>query len=245
MLALGPATLAATPRYPDLRTLPASDLGLDVEEIDGAEHHVLRFTSTIWNAGQGPLELRGDSSSGSTQAYQQIRVDDGTAFEIPVGRFVFHPSHNHWHFERFADHELWRASDYKKWLKSGRTRGAPAWRGSKTTSQGESVCIRDSERIESLPGSPSRAFYNSCQRDWQGISIGWGDTYDYTLPDQWIDLGQDRLRQGKYVLRSIADPANLIHESGDKADSAREAQQVNEAVTRFRLRKGKITILDP
>ena len=31
----------------------------------------------------------------------------------------------------------------------------------------------------------------------QGLSAGWGDTYDYYRFEQWIDLGQGTLANGR------------------------------------------------
>ena len=62
----------------------------------------------------------------------------------------------------------------------------------------------------------------------QGLSPGWGDTYDYYRAEQWIDLGPmdspgSELDPGRYVLRSVTDPKNVIYESANKADTSRES----------------------
>ena len=235
-------TRSASPLYPDLRTLPPSNLLPDT--VIGAEAavHVLRFTTTVWNAGQGPLELRGVSSADQTLVYQRIYDDGGSFAEHPVGAFTYHPGHNHWHFENFADYELWTRADYDRWLAGGRAEGQPGWRGSKTTGQGESFCVRDSRAVQSLPGSPPARSYSSCGREIQGISVGWGDTYRYNLVDQWIELGDAPLANGDYVLRVIADPRDLLYESGDKADPERESFEAKEAVTVFSVRNGRIQV---
>jgi 3-mercaptopyruvate sulfurtransferase SseA len=44
----------------------------------------------------------------------------GGVTESPVGTFVFHPAHDHWHFEHFAAYELWTRDAYDAWLASGR-----------------------------------------------------------------------------------------------------------------------------
>jgi hypothetical protein len=225
---------AAVGRYPDLRTLPPTNLRLDSAVIGGSQHRVLRFSNTVWNAGPGRLELRGDSSSGRTVAYQ--RLYDGTSLvgEWPVGSFTYHPTHYHWHFEDFAQYELWTRTDYEHWLATGRTGSQARWRGGKVT-----FCIADTHQARTLPGSPSSPTYGAqCGQGLQGLSIGWGDTYPYSLPDQWIDLGSTGLTPGQYVLRSVADPLNLIHESPNKADLAVEGGADNEGVTAFSVTAG-------
>jgi Lysyl oxidase len=220
------------PRYPDLRTLPPSDPLLDWwNSDDGTAHHVLRFSATIWNAGSGPLELRGEASGGRTFAYQRMYDASGGVTERLVGAFVYHEGHHHWHFEHFADYELWQERDYNAWLANGRHGREPRWRGSKTTGQGESYCVRDSNLVQRLPDSPPSEIYSTCDREIQGISVGWGDTYDFFLDDQWIDVGETSLPDGRYVLRVIADPRNLLRESDDGEDADKESAEANAAVT--------------
>src|SRR3990170_8112899 len=101
-----PETTQATSheRYPDLRTLVPKDLRFDTETIDGSLHHVLRLSNTVWNAGEGRLELRGESPPGvtKTRVYQRIYAAAGSlAFEEQVGEFDYHPEHGHWHFGDF------------------------------------------------------------------------------------------------------------------------------------------------
>lgn len=224
--------------YPDLKTLPPTDLRFDTAIINGSTHRVLRFSNTAWNAGEGRLHLQAktvDTTSGKKTRVDQ-RIYYGTAPTDPyttqfAGKFVYHASHDHFHFGNFADYELWTKADYD----SGQ--GQAQWRGKKTT-----FCIMDTAMVQSLPGSPSSAYYSTCGKIRQGLSIGWGDTYTYDLPDQWIDLGTTRLPDGEYVLRSVADPKNRIYESADKSDANRESPEDNAAITRFKVQGGTITI---
>ena len=73
------AAQAPSGLYPDLRALPPNSLLFDARISDARTRYALRFTTTIWNAGQGPLELRGESSGDRTWAYQRI-YDDGGGF---------------------------------------------------------------------------------------------------------------------------------------------------------------------
>jgi hypothetical protein len=239
LLMSGPAdSRVDTFTYPDLRSLPPTHFLLDTAEIGGSAHHVLRFSAIIGNVGPGPLELRGASAAGRTVVSQRVPDDAGRVTELPVGEFVFHLAHNHWHFEHFADYELWTRARYEVWLASGRSVGQPNWRGSKTTGQAESFCVRDSLQIEALAESPGGPVYEDCNRALQGLSVGWADAYPFSLPEQWIDLGDTPLPDGEYVLRVVADPLNLIYESSDRSDPAREGSEANEAVTLFLVRNG-------
>src|SRR5919197_4544678 len=79
--------------YPDLRSLPPYDLRLGSETVDGSTHGVLRFSAAIWNAGQGPLELRGEAAGERTRVYQRIYADGAVAAEQPVGDFSYDEDH--------------------------------------------------------------------------------------------------------------------------------------------------------
>ena len=211
-------------------------MGYDKAVINGSTHEVLRFSNTVWNAGEGPLELRGETVSAQrTKVYQRI-YDETSAFsEQVVGEFIFHPAHNHWHFENFAEYELWTKAEYDTWIASNRVRGQAQKRGSKTI-----FCMMDTAKVQNLPGSPSTKAYSSCGQILQGISVGWGDTYGYNLPEQWIDLGTSKLTDGTYVLRSVVDHKNTLIESSSNTD-IRESHEDNEAITVFQVRKNKIS----
>jgi hypothetical protein len=215
--------------YPDLRPLPSPFVLVDFVTINGETHYVLRFDATIWNAGQGPLELHGDSTP-EHAAFQRIyNATGGSIDRSVVGGFVFFEPHQHWHFENFAEYQLWPKDDFDRWLATGRQQGQPQWQGSKTTGQDESFCIRDTDQVDSLAGSPAAPTYNVCNQDLQGISVGWGDTYPLSLPEQWIDLGAADLPDGVYVLRVVADPLRVL-DQGTRDDAAPTA---NEALTVF------------
>jgi len=223
--------------YPDLITLPPSDLYYDTATIDGTTHQVLRFANTAWNAGQGALELYGREVSGRTRVAQRLSKSGGGYTEVNIGEFVFHPSHSHWHFEAFAEYSLWTRAEYDAWVASGRRQGQARRRGVKTT-----FCIIDTTRVQTLPGTPSSSRFTSCGQLAQGLSVGWGDEYHAALPEQWIDLGTARLADGAYVLRSVADPSNRIYESPGRADVGREGTMPNEATTNFSVVGGQIRV---
>jgi glucose/arabinose dehydrogenase len=221
--------------YPDLRTLPPTDLQFGTEVIEGESRHVLRFENSIWNAGEGPLELRPISET-DPEVFQRIYDSEGTFVERLAGEFVFHEAHDHWHFDDFTRFELWTRSSYDAWLESDRTQGEPEWSIGKV-----SFCIMDIVQIEELPGSPSSQVYpDTCPLGVQGISVGWADVYEATLEEQWIELGPDPLPDGEYVLRSVADPLTLVHESPGGQDPDREGEESNEADVAFSVEGGRI-----
>ena len=239
---------AATLLYPNLKTLAPRDLRLDRTDVDASEatvtHNVLRFSNTVWDAGPGRLEMRGliDPKTQAGPATQRVYDDAGGFTDFGAGSFYYHPAHQHYHYDNWGRYELWTKAGYEAWLASGRTQGNPTV-GGKTTS-----CMIDEEFIRNVPNQPyppaygtEGCFPDSQGRMLQGISPGWGDTYDYFRFEQWIDLGATgSLADGQYVLRSVVDPTNKIYESPGKADVTRESQEDNEAITAFSVQNGAL-----
>jgi hypothetical protein len=227
--------------------MPPSDLQFDTVTIDGVARPVLRFSNTVWNAGQGPLHLvaKTDRQNKKSQVSQRIYSNStasGSYDQRHVGDFVFHAAHDHFHFEDFAEYQLWPAAVWDQWVADGRPTATEQQllpgRGVKTT-----FCVMDTSRVSAtLPGSPTSAGYTTCGRSTQGMSVGWGDTYGYYLADQWVVLNAGGLTDGSYVLRSVADPLNRIYESANRATDAVESRVANEAIVRFRVSSGNIVI---
>ncbi|MBE0411037.1 MAG: hypothetical protein IBX69_15055 [Anaerolineales bacterium] len=182
---------------PDLQTLPPSDLIIQENRLTGQK--LLRLTNSVINSGVGALELKGvvDLETGNASITQQIYTIDGSIIEREVNEYIFHPVHDHWHFNNFARYELWSIS--------------PDFRLEALISLSDKVsfCLRDIERSDLLEGT-ERAAFTRCGQESQGISPGWIDTYQYYLDGQTIDITD--LPDGLYVLRSIADPGDQLWE---------------------------------
>ncbi|MEY2432673.1 MAG: hypothetical protein QOC92_2398 [Acidimicrobiaceae bacterium] len=240
------ASAAGAPLYPNIKTLPPRALVLDRTDVSadstGVMHNVLRFSNTPWNAGEGRFEIRAtiNPTTQSGPASQRVYDNAGGFTDYPVGSIYYHAVHGHYHFEGWGRYELWPKAAYDAWIASGRTQGAPQWSSPKTTS-----CILDEEAVAAITGTPAVSQY-----PWTGCNLasdntltmgqspGWGDTYDYFRFEQWIDLNQDVLADGPYVLRSVTDAANVLYESSGKSDPARETD--NEATTLFTMKTGAL-----
>lgn len=210
--------------YPDLQTLPPKDLAFDQIE-DGS--HVLRLTNTVWNAGQGRLELQAatqPAANGRNRLYQNL-------YDAPVGgkrvgrrrvhgRIVYHPSHQHYHFADFASYLLLKRDEADVYQ--------PVGQGTKT-----SFCITDNVDMDAR----ELRQYTTCEQEQQGLTPGWGDTYAANLPDQWIVIGNEPLADGEYAVRSTADPKGLLSEGGGKRETN------NAATTYFSVENGEL--IDP
>ena len=237
------SSAAAIPLYPNLHTLAPRELKLDradiTPDLSGVFHNVLRFSNDTYNAGEGPLIVNAhiDPTTNSGPSTQRVMNSDGTFTDIALNNNIYwHQAHHHYHFDNWGRYQLWTKSAYDAWIASGRTTGAPSYTGVKTTS-----CITDEEFITSAPNAvyPGPFGLSGCDVDSQnnihmGLSVGWGDTYDWYRQDQWIDLNQDTLANNTtYVLRSVADPLNIVYESAGKSDTTRESEADNEATTTF------------
>ncbi|MFN8413115.1 MAG: LamG-like jellyroll fold domain-containing protein, partial [Anaerolineales bacterium] len=176
-------------------------------------------------------------------AYQRVFNTDGTYNDYPVGSFYYHPIHDHYHFENWGQYQLWTQSEYDNYISSGGTQGEFNAVGAKTTS-----CVLDEELIQPLFDTPAHGIYpfEGCMPDsntnilLEGLTPGWGDTYDYWRYEQWVDLGVNTLPDGNYVLRSVSDLYNNMYESAGKADPSRESTVDNEGITPFTVVGGQV-----
>jgi len=207
------ANPVGTIHYPDLQALPPSDVGIEYDP--GTGQKFLRFTVSIANLGQGPLDVMpvNNATTDTTDAYQRLYSHDnnGNWYVVSstyVGTFEFHPAHHHWHFDNFARYEL-------RNLASDGSVGTTVL----ASNQKVSFCIRDDLMVNgSLQHAASSETYTNCdQVDPQGISVGWADVYPWTLPDQNIDI--TGIPDGDYWLVATADPINLLNEGGGAAES--------------------------
>jgi hypothetical protein len=211
--------------YPDLQTARPSDLFFE-RRSDGT--YLLRFSNTVRNAGEGRLEIQGNpkprkrDQNTLRQIYQNL-------YDAPIGGTqvshkqvasdaIYHSGHQHFHFANFAEYDLL--------VKSSTGYALAQKKGNKT-----SFCIMDTSRFQGTYSSQ----YRTCGGELQGLTPGWGDTYDYTLADQWVVLGTQPLANGEYGLQSIADPKGLLNEGGGTRESN------NTAVTYFTVSGGQLT----
>lgn len=193
---------AAADALPDLGMLHPKALQIE-NTSDGRK--LLRFASIIVNVGAGPFEVHGERAAGaSTMTTSQRIFDDAGGFrDVPTAAIMYFAGdgHTHWHVRDLEDFELQR-------LDNGTKVGTYAKHG---------FCFFDNY----LYGSSDPAFYTrssgSCGRsasDTQttmGLSVGWGDRYPPTLPDQYIDI--TGLSSGRYRLIGRADTSNWFVES--------------------------------
>ncbi len=117
-----------------------------------------------------------------------------------MGCIRLHPAHDHWHLDAFAQYAL-----------AEEPSGAVVARASKV-----SFCLLDTVRsFPTRPGSPPAGYYGGCTvKSAQGISVGWSDVYDSTLPGQSLNVSG--LPEGAYCLGVTADPRNRLTEAREE-----------------------------
>lgn len=186
---------------PDLVPFPAKDVVL--EKGDGKVY--LRFSTIYFNQGKGPLELRADLATRGVKndierdVLQRIYRKDGSWRERPAGTFLWHQLHLHYHFADFVVYDL-EAVDVKE--------EAPDLSGVR---QKSTFCVRDISRVEmELEHRARDAAYKICGKELQGISVGWGDTYFFSYPDQLLNVVD--LPSGTYRLTFIVNPSGRFEE---------------------------------
>ena len=191
---------------PDLGMARVADVKVD-KTSDG--RRLLRFTAVIVNVGRGPFELhltRATTSDPMTVT-QRIYTSTGTRdVASPAGTVFGGDGHNHWHIVDLENSELIRLDNGSK-VGSGVKLG---------------FCFVDNVKYRlTLPGAPTSPRYGSCltpgTQTWLdvtlGLSVGWGDEYRWSLPDQYVDI--TGLTAGRYRLRVTADTHNLFVESDE------------------------------
>ncbi len=205
---------------PDLVALRAQDL--HVTRQNGVRK--LRFESALANIGDGPVEVRPDQQQtcpdGKRHASQIMYrdVDGNGRYAVKVdtqvarrsaGCMVFHPHHNHWHFEAASRYTIFRPNRPSDTIVAQRKM---------------SFCLRDSKRVPAAYGSFRYAqHYGACSRySPQGISIGWADVYQSYLAGQAIRLPRS-MGNGLYCLRVTVDPKDELVETRNNNNSSLRA----------------------
>jgi hypothetical protein len=202
-LAAGPApAVAAADRLPDLRMAKLSDFRI----VNSGGRRLLRFSSTMANLGRGPLEVRANRASTKSpwNVDQVIHLGNGRIRRVDTTATMQYggDGHGHWHVARMVEVDLWSSSLHATGAKIG-------------------YCFFDTTRVgRLLRGSPSRPVYREsmCARrlgltSRVGISVGWGDRYQWSLPFQWVDI--TGFPAGNYTVRAMVDARNQFIETSN------------------------------
>jgi hypothetical protein len=203
-------------QLPNLVPLKVTDAG--VGQTDDGTGEALRFSVSTANRGQYALDLTAIPNAGFPQtsdAYQCVMwsTDRVCQERRLVGTFTFHDAHTHYHFEEYALYELRRLKPNGEPDMSSEGLAAPGFKAS--------FCLIDYDQDRPATNPMYDAphpLYLTCTGSFgvgvQGISPGWRDTYDASLPGQQIPIaGVPRGRD--YALVITADPENLLWETNE------------------------------
>jgi hypothetical protein len=231
---------------PDLQADSVGEADSTATYTDGGGSHLLlRFSSYIRNVGPGPLEVTGvnpvNRSISGDGIRQVVTHDDATKVEEPMPgaqlKYEETDGHNHWHFQNAARYSLWNNAKTEEvgfsskvgfcfldighgdpnynpaldspnhFLYSGTVAPYPTPFGSSTNN-----CLAYDPDFP----DPTDTVVPPRSKIDMGISTGWRDVYEKTLPFQYVDVSD--VAPGYYWIRSQVDPLNLIRESNESND---------------------------
>ena len=188
---------------PNVRALPPRDIAMAADGVN------MRFSTTSWNSGLGKLELvprnpEFDPTTGQTKqpVDQRIYCSGGGFYDRSAGSAEYHPAHNHVHYNDYANYILEQDTSSPQ---------SPR-KGVKTT-----FCIMDTTGVNTqISGAAGASVFSLCPTqdpdfNKQGMSVGWGDTYGYTLAGQSLYVAD--LTPGMYRLRHVFDPKDTLLET--------------------------------
>ncbi len=203
-----PRTAADLPEgtpMPDLRSLPAFEIGLN------SSGRLMRFGANVWNAGNSPLVVDGFRTADEDvmAAYQYFFDTDGeqVAYQsVEDSGFYWHAeNHKHWHFEDFARYQL--LDEQREVVRdSGKV----------------SFCLANTDAVDyTVEGADWRPDYTDLSTACgsrgslsvrEVLSAGSGDTYAQYRSGQAFG-GIRRLDDGTYYVRVSANPNDALVES--------------------------------
>lgn len=211
-----PVGSAVAPALPDLVPLPGT---IELGQADPDTGEVaIRLDTVVANRGTAHLDLQGIPDQGSVEeatAYQCMTwTSDRMCMEREeVGDFVWHPEHQHHHFEGFGLYEL----------RTLTRKGRPNMSAKGLAAEGNKVsfCLidyeEDSDEETPFPGTGLTGWplYSSCVvgSGSQGISRAWRDVYTSRLIGQQVVV--DSVAPGTYALVVTVDPDSRLFETDD------------------------------
>jgi hypothetical protein len=185
-----------------------------------SEERLLRFAAIVSNRGDHPFDVLGAPADAERwEALQCVRWAARACLERrPAGTVIFHPEHGHWHLDAFVLYELRRVGA------DGEPDLSPE--GLVVSSEKMSFCLQDSTAEEGLQNPP---FYVGCTAVIQGISPGWADIYDSSLPGQ--ELGLDGVLDGVYALVYTVNPDGSLYDADPSDDVAYSLIEISDGGT--------------
>lgn len=190
--------------YPDLVPDPPEALRTRTED-DGRQ--LVRFSSTLTNVGEGDFLLDGFLVDDEWTVEQLIPYSESGSNTVSVEPTMGWggDGHEHWHVARVA----------VNWLQPLDDSGEPVDDFEPMFDAKVGFCFFDSHHLLDYGREERRYDSSGCgdeDSDFfeMGMSRGWSDVYDFTLPGQEIEV--TGLPDGMYRLWSEADPEGWFRE---------------------------------
>jgi hypothetical protein len=199
------------------------------EMIDDEDHptRCLRFSAGGFNLGDGPFDLRFNStvSHEAAPVSQRMHYSDTSYDQKVVGVTDFHPTHGHFHFYGMVGYTLHELGQGSKLVQIGD--------GEKRGYCTGDMHIADWDRLDqavqgssgSNCGMASNSIYQVNAEDQSALtggiiawSRGWGDQYPPQRQGQYVTFDQGG--DGLFLVRVTLDPNDVIAETDDTDNDA-------------------------
>jgi hypothetical protein len=200
------SSMAQAIAYPDLKVLtPPSLISIGNPTPSTRE---LRFSHVTWDAGAGPLEIRPtyNPATGQSWAVQRLYTRTGSGglsfvMDVPIAIPLFWVPPSDYRFPM---------SGFGLYSDVNGSIGTLLAASPKVN-----FCMTADTEVGGVSHTPTSSAYPEVDctdpNGILGLSVGWGDQYDYTDPGENIDITS--LPDDVYWLRSIADPYHLLQDS--------------------------------
>ncbi len=190
---------------PDLVPAPPTDLHTSLED-DG---WTIGFTSTLVNVGEGDFILDGTRTADGEWSVEQLvpYSESGTSSApVDIPMVWGGDGHEHWHVGRVAVY----------WLEALDADGEPVEGADRRFDTKVGFCFFDSHHDLDFGRSEGGYDSSGCGAEEDdsfrmGLSVGWSDVYEWTLPGQFVSI--EGLPDGMYRLWGEADPEGWFVES--------------------------------
>ena len=179
----------------------------------------LRYSFGLANAGEGNFDVRytsNPSTMDSVPMTQCIQNSDPaiTPAAKPAGSGAFHHTHGHFHYNDIIFHDAWRIDDTTTWARTKVGTGKKI--GYSPADQGIADWAAFTQMPRGTAGSAGNCTPGSGNR--LGMAVGWGDAYRYQRPGNYVEFSEGS--DGRFVVRTIADPNNVVEESNEDDNTA-------------------------
>jgi hypothetical protein len=160
-------------------------------DVPPGEHYLLRFTVTTPNIGDADVFI-GDP-------IQHIDPNGDGSYADSDGLYEYASCHGHFHFRNYAKYELFPV------LANGSL-------GTAVKARKRGFCMIDTTPFNNGDGGTTPWVYRNCgtpaRAGFQGISVGYADTYVKALGGQYfvLDDPAEPVPAGDYILRITVNP---------------------------------------